>query len=74
MPPTIFISYSQSDARWKDRLALFLGVFQREGLLRVWHDGLIRAGADWLPEIESAMAEARVAILLVSARFRAPAA
>jgi TIR domain len=69
MPPTVFISYSQSDARWKDRLALFLGVFQHEGFLHVWHDGLIQAGADWLPQIENAMAEARVAILLVSVRF-----
>jgi len=69
MPPTIFISYSQSDTRWKERLASFFNVFQHEGLLKVWHDGLIQAGGDWLPEIESAMAQARVAILLVSVRF-----
>lgn len=69
MPPTIFISYSQSDTPWKDRLASFFNVFQHEGLLNVWHDGLIPGGGDWLPEIESAMAQARVAILLVSVRF-----
>jgi TIR domain len=69
MPPTIFISYSQSDTRWKERLSSFFNVFQHEGLLNVWHDGLIQAGGDWLPQIESAMAQARVAILLVSVRF-----
>jgi CHAT domain-containing protein len=69
MPPTVFISYSQRDARWKDRLAQFLGVFQHEGLLYVWHDELVQPGTDWLPEIERAMADARVAIFLVSMRF-----
>ena len=69
MPPTIFISYSQRDTRWKDRIASFFNVFQHEGLLNVWHDGLIQAGGDWLPEVESAMAQARVAILLVSVWF-----
>ncbi len=69
MPPTVFISYSHSDARWKDRLVSQLGVLQHEGLLATWHDGLIQSGADWLPAIETAMAEARIAIFIVSAAF-----
>jgi WD40 repeat protein len=69
MPPTVFISYSHSDARWKDRLVSQLGILQHEGLLTTWHDGLIQAGADWLPVIEAAIAEARIAILIVSAAF-----
>jgi len=67
--PTVFISYSHSDARWKDRLVSQLGVLQHEGLLATWHDGLIQPGADWLPAIEEAMAEARIAIFIVSAEF-----
>ena len=69
MPPPVFISYSHKDRAWKERLVRQLGVLQREGLLHIWHDGLIVAGGDWLPEIESAMAEAGVAVLLVSADF-----
>jgi TIR domain len=69
MPPIVFISYSHKDARWKDRLVAQLGILGREGLLETWHDGLIQPGADWLPEIEAALARARVAILIVSADF-----
>jgi hypothetical protein len=69
MPPTAFVSYSHKDARWKDRLAVQLAVLEREGLLLTWHDGLIQAGADWLPEIEAAIASARVAVLIISADF-----
>jgi len=69
MRPKVFISYSHKDARWKDRLVRQLGVLQQEDLLHFWHDGLITAGADWLPAIEAAMATAQVAVLLVSADF-----
>jgi tetratricopeptide (TPR) repeat protein len=69
MPPGVFISYSHEDERWKKRLAQQLGVLEREGLVHAWHDGLIAAGGDWLKEIERAMAEARVAVLLVTAAF-----
>src|SRR5579864_650330 len=69
MPPQVFISYSHRDRKWKDRLVRQLGVLEREDLLHAWHDGLIATGVDWLPEIESAMAEAGVAVLLVSADF-----
>lgn len=69
MPPTVFISYSRRDDSWKDRLARQLGVLEREGLLKSWHDGLIQPGVDWLPAIEAAMAEARVAVFIISADF-----
>jgi TIR domain len=69
MPPKAFVSYSHKDVRWKERLAVQLAVLEREGLLATWHDGLIQAGADWLPEIEAAIASARVAVLIISADF-----
>jgi hypothetical protein len=69
MPRTVFISYSHSDKRWKDLLSGQLGVLETEGLLAAWHDGHIQPGAEWLPEIQAAMAEARVAIFIVSAEF-----
>jgi TIR domain len=71
MPGTVFISYHHSDQSWKDRLVTQLATLEGEGILRAWHDGLIQPGVDWLSEIEAAMAEARVALLLVSAPFLA---
>jgi hypothetical protein len=72
MPPaasTVFVSYSHQDEIWKDRLARQLKVLEPEGVLEVWDDRGIAAGADWLPKIEQAMERAVVAVLLVSADF-----
>jgi hypothetical protein len=44
MPPTVLISYSHQDAPWRERLAGQLRVLEREGLLQLWHDGLIEPG------------------------------
>jgi hypothetical protein len=66
--PVVFISYSHKDESEKDRLLSHLSVLQREGLISLWSDD-IAAGADWKQEIGEAMAQARVAILLISANF-----
>lgn len=67
--PTVFISYSHKDEAWKEQLVSHLGVLQHEGLLDLWDDRRIGAGEDWEKEIEEAMAQANVAILLVSRHF-----
>jgi tetratricopeptide (TPR) repeat protein len=67
--PSIFISYSHDDEKWKDRLVSQLGVLQQEGLLEVWDDRRISAGDEWKQEINEAMNKASVAILLVSDKF-----
>jgi hypothetical protein len=67
MPPIAFISYSHKDARWKERLADQLAAL--DDRLVTWHDGLIQAGADWLPEIEAKIASASVAVLIISVDF-----
>jgi len=67
--PTIFVSFSHQDEPWKDRLVTHLRVLQRQGLLDLWDDRRIGAGADWRREIRQAMDRARVAVLLVSADF-----
>jgi hypothetical protein len=68
-PPTIFLSYSHSDEGWKDRLVAHLGIAAGEGLLAVWNDREIGAGADWLQKIHEAIEAARVAVLLISVDF-----
>ncbi|MCP5047132.1 MAG: toll/interleukin-1 receptor domain-containing protein, partial [bacterium] len=65
----IFISYSHQDETWKNRLVTQLKVLEMEAHCEVWHDREIRAGDDWLPGIETALAEADVAVLLVTADF-----
>jgi len=63
----VFLSYSRLDEAWKDRVSRHLSVLTEEGLLDVWDDRRIGAGADWEAEIRAAMNAADVAILLVSA-------
>lgn len=67
--PIVFISYSRKDEAEKNRLLSHLGVLQSAGLINTWSDDLIGAGDDWQQEIDKSMAEARVAILLVTAHF-----
>src|SRR4051794_15697514 len=67
--PTVFISYSQKDEAWKDRVVSHLKVLEVEGELAVWDDKRIAAGEGWWPEIEGAMNRAAVAVLLISKDF-----
>lgn len=69
--PTIFISYSHQDEDWKNRLTTHLAVLEKQGILDFWDDRQISGGDDWLPEIEQALENAAVAILLISANFLA---
>jgi len=64
----VFLSYSHQNETWKDRVVKQLGVLAGEGL-EVWDDRRIAAGADWEPEIERAIANCDVALLLISADF-----
>ncbi len=67
----IFISYAHKDETWKDRLVTHLKVLALEGFCDVWEDRKIDAGDDWKPEIETALNEADIAILMISVNFLA---
>ena len=68
----VFLSYSHDDAEWAQALTGFLKPLTRTQRMRVWVDvANIRAGDLWHPEIGRAIAQARIAVLLVSARFLA---
>jgi hypothetical protein len=67
--PLIFISYSHKD---RDVIALLrkqLQVIATEGYIDFWDDTRIAAGDDWRPQIETAIENAQIAILLISANF-----
>ena len=64
----VFICYSHANAAWLERLQVHLGSLNGD-LVDVWSDKQIRPGDDWQGKIDSALAVARVAVLLVSADF-----
>lgn len=70
--PTVFVSYSHADEEEKNELLSHLGVLEGAGLIDLWSDARIGAGADWETEISQAITKAKVAILLISANFLTP--
>ncbi len=67
--PLIFISYSHLDKVWKDRLLSHLKVLEGQARLEAWADSRIEVGDDWEAKIQIAMAQASIAVLLISRQF-----
>ncbi len=69
--PSVFISYSHKDEKWKDHFKSHLKVLENLGRITIWDDRKIDAGETWYDEIKSAMEEASIAICLISADYLA---
>lgn len=61
----VFLSYSRAD---KDVAKRIVSMLEREHV-RVWTDRDLEAGADWVQEIEAALAASSVIVMLLSPRY-----
>lgn len=66
-PLKIFITYSHKNTEAKDELITHLAVMKREGLISIWHDNEITAGATWRDAIFSNLDDSDILLYLVSA-------
>jgi len=69
----VFFSYSHDDEQYRNQLEKHLSMLKHQGLIEPWHDRRIAAGAEVDGSISSALEEADVILLLVSASFIASA-
>jgi hypothetical protein len=68
----IFISYSHQDTEWLSRIKVHLSSLAHEGIdIEVWDDTRIKSGMQWKFEIEQALSQAYIGILIISADFLA---
>lgn len=70
-PPVIFFSYSREDKLWLDKFREILAPLRRNGIVMTWSDNEIEPGQRWREQIDRALAEAKVGVLLVSPAFLA---
>ena len=70
-PVKVFISYAHEDEHLRDQLQTQLAIPQRQGLIKIWHDREIGAGAEWAGAIDSQLETADLILLLVSPDFLA---
>jgi hypothetical protein len=68
---SVFISYSHADAKWLTLLSTHLQPLVRDQKLQIWSDKDIRKGERWRDRIRRQLAQAKVAIFLISADFLA---
>jgi hypothetical protein len=65
----VFVSYSRKDANWLERFQDHIVLLERLGIVDLWADTRIEGGTEWEREIDVALTNAKVAVLLVSPAF-----
>src|SRR5262245_25714071 len=67
----LFISYAHRDEDLRLELDDHLSNLQRQQIISGWHDRRIAPGQEWADQIDNALNEAQIILLLISARFMA---
>ena len=65
----IFISYAHKDEEYREQLCPHLEALKKTTNIQWWDDSHIKPGEGWKTEIKEALSRAKIAVLLVSARF-----
>lgn len=65
----VFVSYAHADTELWEELRTHLQGLERRGLIDLWNDADITAGATWRTQIQAALESADVFLLLVSPAF-----
>ncbi len=68
-PIKVFISYAHRDEDFRLELETHLSGLRRQQLIDAWHDRQIQPGQQWAGEIDDALNQAQIILLLVSADF-----
>jgi tetratricopeptide (TPR) repeat protein len=67
----LFCSRANIDEDLRIQLESHLGLLQREGMIALWQQQQIIAGANWQAEVDQALATAQLVLLLISPDFLA---
>lgn len=65
----VFIGYHRKDRHYLERLKAHMARYERDKLLNVWDDLTVKPGMNYQEELEHALNNAKIAILLVSPDF-----
>jgi internalin A len=68
-PVRVFVSYAHRDERDMKRLEAHLKLAERQRLISVWYDRLLKPGDEWDPRILEELDRAAIIVMLVSADF-----
>lgn len=68
-PIEIFFSYAHEDEQLVDEVRRQLVVFDRQNIIRKWHDRLIPPGTDWRGQIDSRLQHSDIVLLFISPDF-----
>jgi internalin A len=65
----IFISYASKDQAYKEEFELHTALLRRNGLIQSWQMGMIKPNDDWDAEVQTALDEADIVVMLLSSNF-----